>query len=74
MHTKIEIDIDDVIMSLKNSERSELAEKLASDYLEVSELVDIAERKGSYDDILDCIESDIIIEHLKKQGYKIESI
>lgn len=48
------------------------AEELADEYLGIGDLIAIAETKGSYEEILDCLDMGDIISYLNSRGYKVE--
>lgn len=72
MYTKIEVDVYDVIDTLSDSEKEDLARELAEKYLDTVELTLIAVDSGEVNDILDTPDEEDIVKYLRSRGYKVE--
>lgn len=57
---------------MTKEEYKKRAEELAEEYLEIGDLITISETKGSYEEILDCLNMGDIISYLNSRGYKVE--
>ena len=61
MKAQVTVDVDDVIDGLSYSDTVELAKMLSRQYLDVKEQVEtILESGYTYDEILNCIDTEII--------------
>lgn len=72
MKATVEIEIEEALDTLRDIELKELAYDLADKHLNISELVEIAQSKGSYEEILDNVDLGDIISYLNDRGYELK--
>lgn len=72
MKATVEIEIEEALDTLRGIELKELAYDLADKHLNISELVEIAQNKGSYEEILDNVDLGDIISYLNDRGYELK--
>lgn len=74
MYVKLEICVEDAINELSAMDKTALAIEMVKDNLDITEIIDAAKGAGYTDkDILNEIDIDDIITHIKSQGYNVEN-
>lgn len=70
---EVYVDVIDVINQMKASDAKELSNKLATDYLEIEDLVGIAidASGGNTDEVLSQFDMSDIIQYLNKNGLTV---